>query len=142
MTTSLMVFVFTSVQEAIKIMEFLDYEGLKQYHVNLQTTMDTALQSKADVTKIINQTESVVTIQPNVMNVWGTITNLNITKGTDIDGIVNNYMVRFTAGDDAAVIFSGEEVKWYGGDVPTWTAGNTYEISIVDNIALWAEFEA
>lgn len=142
MITSLMVFVFTSVQEAIKIMEFLDYEGLKQYHVNLQTTMDTALQSKADVTKIINQTESVVTIQPNVMNVWGTITNLNITKGTDIAGIVNNYMVRFTAGDDLAVIFSEMDIKWYGGDVPTWTAGNTYEISIVDNIALWAEFEA
>jgi len=75
------------------------------------------------------------------MNVWGTITNLTITKGTDTEGIVNNYMIRFTAGDDLAVIFGGMDIKWYGGDVPTWTSGNTYEISIVDNIALWAEFE-
>lgn len=130
-------------------MERLNKEGLayyhsliKGYHTNLQTTIDTALQSKADVTKIINQTESAVIIQPNVMNVWETITNLNITKGTDTEGIVNNYMIRFTAGDDLAVIFSGMDIKWFGGEVPTWTAGNTYEISIVDNIALWAEFEA
>lgn len=97
---------------------------------------------KVDIgTPIVNQTESEVTIQPNVMNVWGTITNLNIKKGTDTKGIVNNYMIRFTAGNETIVIFSGEEVKWYGGEVPTWIAGNTYEISIVDNIALWAEFE-
>lgn len=98
-------------------------------------------EAKANKVRVVNQTESTVTIQPNVMNVWGTITNLNVIKGDDIAGIVNNYMIRFTAGDSAAVIFSGMNVKWYGGEVPTWTAGNTYEISIVDNIALWAEFE-
>lgn len=143
MITSLTVFVFMSVQEAIKIMEFLDYEGLKQYHSNLQTTIDTALQSKADVTKIVNQaaSESEVTIQPNVMNVWGEVTSLNITKGTDISGIVNNYMVRFKAGEGCDVNFLGFTLQWFGGNEPTWTAGNTYEISIVDDIALWAEFE-
>lgn len=130
-----------SVQEVIKTMEFLDYEGLKQYHTNLQTTMDTALQSKADVTKIVNHTESAVTIQPNVMNVWGEVTSLNITKGTAITGIVNNYMVRFKAGEGCDVNFLGFTLQWYSGDEPTWTTGNTYEISIVDDIALWAEFE-
>lgn len=28
-----------------------------------------------------------------------------------------------------------------GGAAPTWTIGCTYEINIVDNIALWVEFE-
>ena len=50
-------------------------------------------------------------------------------------------MIRFTAGEGTVLIFEGEEVKWYGGEAPTWTADNTYEISIVDNIALWAEIE-
>jgi hypothetical protein len=50
-------------------------------------------------------------------------------------------MIRFTAGNETVVIFEGDEVKWYSGDAPEWTARNTYEISIVDNIALWAEFE-
>lgn len=75
------------------------------------------------------------------MNVWGEVTNLTITKGNNIDGIVNNYMIRFTAGVGTVLIFNGENVKWYGGNIPEWVPGNTYEISIVDNIALWAEFE-
>lgn len=89
----------------------------------------------------MKQTESEVTIQPNVMNVWGEVTSLNITKGTDISGIVNNYMVRFKAGEGCDVNFLGFTLQWFGGNEPTWTAGNTYEISIVDDIALWAEFE-
>jgi hypothetical protein len=77
------------------------------------------------------------------MNVWkDTVSNLKVIKGDVIEGIVNNYMIRFTAGNETVVIFEGEEVKWYGGEAPTWTAYNTYEISIVDNIALWAEIEA
>lgn len=83
------------------------------------------------------------TIAPNTMYIWDSVAGaLTITKGTDITGIVNNYMVRFTAGEGCVVTFSGFELDWFGGDVPTWTAGNTYEISIIDNIALWAEFEA
>lgn len=134
-----------NVQKVIKTMEFLDYEGLKQYHANLQTTMDTALQSKADVTKIVTQTASEVTIQPNVMNVWSNaVTSLTITKGDDIGGIVNNYMIRFVAGasgTNMSVKFDKFSLQWYGGSEPEWVEGNTYEISIVDNIALWAEFE-
>lgn len=89
---------------------------------------------------IVSQTTN-ATIAPNVWNVWGEVTTLTITKGNDIDGVVNNYMVRFTALEGAAITFSGFSLSWYGGEAPTWTAGNTYEISIVDNIALWAEIE-
>ena len=147
MITLLTVFVFTSVQEAIKTMEFLDYEGLKQYHTNLQATMDTALQSKADVTKVVSHTESAVTIQPNVMNVWGEVTDLTITKGknAETESIVNNYMIRFTVAEegtpDIQFDWDEEEIQWYGGNEIEFVNGNTYEISIVNNIALWAEFE-
>lgn len=96
-------------------------------------------------TPVVNhQTEPIVTIQPNVMNVWGTITNLNITKGDDIDDIVNNYMIRFTVGEgtpDIRFDWGREEIQWYGGNEIEFVNGNTYEISIVNNIALWAEFE-
>lgn len=83
------------------------------------------------------------TISPNTMYVWGSVAGaLTITKGTDIAGIVNNYMIRFTAGASATITldWGGAQVVWFGGEVPTWTEGNTYEISIIDNIALWAEF--
>ena len=80
------------------------------------------------------------TISPNVLNVWGEVTLLNITKGNDIDGITNLYIIRFVAGEDLQVSFAGFDLLWYGGSVPTWKAGSTYEINIVDNLALWAEF--
>lgn len=89
---------------------------------------------------VVSQTTD-ATIAPNVWNVWGEVTSLTITKGTDIDGIVNNYMVRFTALEGATITFNGFSLSWFGGEAPTWAAGNTYEISIVDNIALWAEIE-
>ena len=82
------------------------------------------------------------TIKPNVLNLWKSpVTTLNITKGEEISGIVNNFMIRFKAGAGCVVNFLGFTLQWYGGNIPEWTAGNTYEISIVDNIALWAEFE-
>lgn len=103
--------------------------------------LQTAVGSKADkVTK--QEVDGDQTISPNTMYVWGSVVALTITKGTDIAGIVNNYMIRFTAGEGCTVTFGGFELDWFGGEAPTWTAGNTYEISIVDNIALWAEFEA
>ena len=89
---------------------------------------------------VVSQTTD-TTIAPNVWNVWGEIASLTITKGTDINGVVNNYMVRFTALEGATITFNGFSLSWFGGEAPTWTEGNTYEISIVDNIALWAEIE-
>lgn len=89
---------------------------------------------------IVNQSGD-ATIAPNVWNVWGEVTSLNVTKGSEISGIVNNYMVRFKAGEGCVVNFLDFELQWYGGNKPTWTAGNTYEVSIVDNIALFAEIE-
>lgn len=87
---------------------------------------------------VVSQTTD-ATIAPNVWNVWGEVTSLNITKGTEIADIVNNYMVRFTAGEGCVVNFLDFTLQWYGGGVPEWASGSTYEISIVDNIALWAE---
>lgn len=81
------------------------------------------------------------TIAPNVLNVWNTaLSSLTITKGEPASDVVSNYIVRFIAGANMSVVFSGFNLTWYGGDVPTWTSGKTYEISIVDNLALWAEF--
>lgn len=88
---------------------------------------------------IVSQTGD-ATIAPNVLNVWGEVTSLNITKGNSIDGITNLYIIRFVAGENLQVSFIGFDLLWYGGSEPTWKAGSTYEINIVDNLALWAEF--
>ena len=85
------------------------------------------------------------TISPNTWNIWQSVaTNLTITKGNDISGIVNEYIIRLTLGSSwvkgtNTITFNGFALEWNGGSAPTWTAGHIYEISIVDNIALWAD---
>lgn len=118
-----------------------DKVGKKEFQDSVDE-IDSKIIGKADKV-VLNNVSGDQTISPNTMYVWGSVAGaLTITKGDVIAGIVNNYMIRLTAGEGCAVEFSGFELDWFGGEEPTWTAGNTYEISIVDNIALWAEFEA
>lgn len=96
-------------------------------------------------TPIVIQTGDAV-IQPNVLNVWKkAVTSLTITKGTDIDGELNHYFVRFKVGTPAEgesiqITFAGFSLTWYAVNVPAWVSGKIYEISIINNLALWAEF--
>lgn len=103
-----------------------------------------SVEAKADKVVIVTQTTS-ATIAPNTFNVWSSVSNdLTITKGNDISGIVNEYIIRLTLDSSwvegtNTITFNGFALEWNGGSVPTWTAGHIYEISIVDNIALWAD---
>lgn len=92
---------------------------------------------------IVTQTTS-ATIAPNTWNVWASVAgNLTITKGTDISGVTNCYIARFTLASNwsGQIAFAGFSLDWNGGSEPTWAAGKTYEVNIVDNIAMWAEIE-
>lgn len=86
-------------------------------------------------------------LQPNQWNQFSSTLSggdIYFSKGTDIANITNCYMVRFelaASWSGTSVNFEGFSLEWNGGSVPTWTAGNTYEINIVDNIAMWAEIE-
>lgn len=79
-----------------------------------------------------------ITAMPNQLYVWSSAVGaLTITKGAETAGIVNEYIFRFSGA--TSVVFAGWELTWNGGDAPSWDAEKTYEISIVDNIALYAE---
>lgn len=72
-----MVFVFMSVQEAIKIMEFLDYEGLKQYNENIQNLIEQNVQSTSNNLEIggrnlLARTHQIVSNSANITSVYNT----------------------------------------------------------------------
>lgn len=80
------------------------------------------------------------TIKPNVYNSFGTISyELTITKGSEKPNVVNMYIIRLVAGADCAVTFNDWSLKWVGGNAPTLTEGKTYEITIIDNLAIYVE---
>lgn len=79
------------------------------------------------------------TIEPNTYNKWGEVSSITITKGTDIPSVVNIYIIRFDAGAGCSVAFNGWSLRWVGGNAPTLTEGKTYEITIIDNLAMFVE---
>lgn len=77
-------------------------------------------------------------ILPNVYNVFGTVTGeITITKGQEKSNVLNNYIIRLTAGDECSVVFNGWELVWAENNIPTFKEGVVYEIQIIDNLAIY-----
>lgn len=97
---------------------------------------------KAEPTPVVNHGTSDTTfaLTPNVLHTWGTVTSLALTLATPVDNtIVNEYMFQFTSGTTATTLSLPSSVVW-DEDKGTLTmeSGYIYQVSILNNIALWA----
>lgn len=99
-------------------------------------TVDDLLTLSAIKTK--QQTESTATIAPNVLNVWGEVTQLDITLGEPKDGVINEYMFQFTSGATATTLVLPADIKWVSA--PNIQANKTYQVSIINNLGVIGEF--
>ena len=82
------------------------------------------------------------TIQPNQYTIIHEIgVNIVLNKGEDLDGIVNHYMVRIenSGGAINTVTFGGFSLKWLGGTAPDLGAKGIFEISIINDLALYTK---
>lgn len=90
-------------------------------------------------TRITNWNETTATIKPNILNIWDKVQNLIISFEKETD-ILNEYMIQFVCGSENFTLeFNGENIKW--AEEPDWVINNTYQISIVNNLAIYAEWE-
>ena len=94
-----------------------------------------------DCTMISESTEVKEFILPNVLNKWENIKSLTIHsfQGAQ-EGCVNEYMLEFTVSGDNFILTLPEGIRWMGE--PTWENGYTYQVSIVNNLAVFAGWEA
>lgn len=89
-----------------------------------------------DCPKVEHDSNEVV-LQPNTYNVWGVVNGvLTISKETDKPYVANNYSLRLTTGTDFQLVLVDWEVSWVVA-APAFAAGKTYEINIIDNIAMF-----
>ena len=93
-----------------------------------------------DFTRIFEPIEVETSIYPNILNRWGRLNALTIQsfQGAQ-DGYVNEYMLEFTVSGDSFVLTLPEGVRWL--EEPTWENGYTYQVSIIDNLAVFAGWE-
>lgn len=100
------------------------------------------------IKKIVLEGDTSYTINPNEYNILNNLDyNVVINMGDEIDpSVVSMYIVRLTVAagltELPSIEFNGwENLKWYTGTAPTYIAGGTYEITIIDSVALWTEVQ-
>lgn len=76
-----------------------------------------------------------LSIAPNVLHKWGTVSKLTITLTAPTNtSVYNEYMIQFSSGSTPTTLSVPSTVKWVSE--PKIEANKTYQISIVDNIGL------
>lgn len=79
-------------------------------------------------------------LTPNTLHKWDEVTELTLTLGDETPGVVNEYLIQFTSGAIPTVLTLPKDIKWA---TPLKISKNKiYQISIVDNLATFAEFDA
>ena len=96
----------------------------------------TAWNDKADKISIVSHgtSDTTFTLTPNVFHTWGTVTSLTLTLGTGTS-YLDEYMFEFTSGSTATTLSLPNAVSWING-TPTIATNTTYQVSIVNNIAV------
>lgn len=95
----------------------------------------------AGVINMKMQTELQVEIKPNELNVWeDAVEELAITFEQGNPSQANEYMLQFTVLGDNFTLSLPQGVRWL--EEPDWTNGNTYQVSIMNNLAIGAEWES
>jgi hypothetical protein len=94
--------------------------------------------------KLTTSTSSSMTLSPNVYyrNTSTSLSSLTITLGSvSNSNIINEYFVEFTTRSAGTTISFPSSVKWVDGITPTWEAGCTYHVSIVNNLGVVVKFK-
>lgn len=87
------------------------------------------------------QTETTVTIVPNVLNKWDEpVSQLIITLSPGENGVADEYMLEFTVGSDNFQ-WQCDGIRWGEGGAPDFENGYIYQISIVNGLAIVASWE-
>ena len=117
----------------------------------------TALQSESDPiymadkpsialkTTIVTETEGLASyaVSPNVLTKLGTLASsvtFSLDTSKEESGVTNIYDIIFTTPTDAPSITWPEGISWIGGSAPAIAGGKTYEVSIMNNLAIYGEY--
>ena len=80
-------------------------------------------------------------IHPNTYNEWTSNAPKAIRLVEDnTNKKIAEYILKFTITESGHTIAFANEIKWRNNDVPTWTNGKTYEVSIINGLATYGEF--
>lgn len=107
------------------------------------TSAKTAIETlqRQSFASVVNQTSISLAIDPNVLNVWSSaISSLTVTFNAGNSGRPNEYMLEFSVSGNSFTLTLPNNVRW--ATEPEWQDGYTYQVSVLDNLAIYAGWEA
>ena len=105
-------------------------------------SLDADVQNLDKTPKVNGTAAASVTIDPYKMYDFGTLSmamTVVFNTSAEVSGYAKEYSLRFVAGSGCNVTLPNG-VMYVGSSAPTYTSGRTYEIDVVDNCAVVAEF--
>jgi hypothetical protein len=126
-----------------------DYSQTGFFSIISRTETYSKFANKADITDLVNRqlviaTSSSMTLSPNTYyrNTSTSLSSLTIKLGSVSDSnILNEYFVEFTTRSTGTTVSLPSGIKWANGETPTFEAGTTYQISIVNNLGVVTKFK-
>ena len=88
---------------------------------------------------VIERTDTTVTLDPNQYNIWGEVSELVISLGGQVAGNVNEYIFQFTCAASTSLTLP-HNIVWADGVIPALSQGRIFIVSIVNNLAVFAQF--
>ena len=91
---------------------------------------------------LITLTDEVVSLKSNVYYQWESpmsSINVSFTDSSDTDRL-HNYMFEFTANTAGCILTMPEGIKWANAEIPTFEEHLTYQVSVINNLAVASEF--
>ena len=77
-------------------------------------------------------------IYPNRYNKFGEVTSLTLSFSELDDNGINEFLFEFTSGATATTLILPSTIKWMSE--PDIQANKTYQVSVVSNLGIIAEF--
>ena len=96
-----------------------------------------SISNKANKIAIVNYgtSSTTTTLSENIYYIWGEVASLTLTLGTPADASkLSEYMFEFQSGATPTTLSLPSSVKWV--ETPTIEANKTYQVSIVNDIAI------
>lgn len=91
--------------------------------------------------QIINTEEDNITLtNNNYYKKINTSSEITINLEPVENNIVTNYCIEFTTADTGTTITLPNTIKWLNGNIPVFENGFTYQISIVNNLGIFAKY--
>lgn len=94
--------------------------------------------------QLSTSTSSSMALSPNIYyrNTSTALSTLTITlDSVSNNNIINEYFVEFTTSSSGTTVSLPSTIKWANGEIPTFEASTTYQISIVNNLGVVTKFE-